>query len=59
MSWCQRIGAGRVWYSALGHESYLHQLPDYRRHLLGVIQTAAGMVDADCRVRRERSSPSG
>lgn len=59
MSWCHRIGAGRVWYSALGHESYLYQVPEYRRHLLGGIQTAAGMVeDTDCRVPGDAPAPS-
>jgi uncharacterized protein len=48
MSWCHEIDAGRVWYSALGHESYLYYLPDYRQHLLGGILTAAGQVAADC-----------
>lgn len=50
MSWCLDVGAGRGWYTALGHESYLYQLPEYRQHLLGGIRTALQVVDADCAV---------
>lgn len=48
MAWCNDIDAGRVWYTALGHEAYLYALPDYRAHLLGGILTAAGRLPAGC-----------
>jgi uncharacterized protein len=50
MSWCHDVGAGRAWYTALGHEPYLYALPDFRQHLADGILTAAGRVDADCSV---------
>lgn len=50
MSWCLDVGAGRAWYSALGHEGYLYRVPQYRRHLLGGILTALQQAEADCRV---------
>lgn len=48
MSWCLDVGEGRGWYTALGHESYLYRLPEYRQHLLGGIRTALQDVEADC-----------
>lgn len=50
MSWCHDVGEGRSWYTALGHEGYLYELPDFRRHLLGGIMTTAGVEEADCAV---------
>lgn len=58
MSWCVDVGAGRGWYSALGHESYLYRLPDHRQHLLGGILTALQQVDADCAVTHEVNGAS-
>ncbi len=49
MSWCHDVGHGRAWYTALGHEAYLYELDDFRRHVLGGILTAARRVEADCR----------
>jgi uncharacterized protein len=50
MSWCHDVDAGRAWYTALGHEIHVYALPEFREHLLGGILTAAGRLDADCRV---------
>ena len=58
MSWCVDVGAGRGWYSALGHESYLYQLADYRQHLLGGILTALQQVDADCSATSPWTAPA-
>jgi uncharacterized protein len=35
MSWTHRVGGGRSWYTALGHEESMYDDKDYRRHLLG------------------------
>lgn len=53
MSWCQDIGRGRSFYTALGHEPYLYLEDWYLRHLLGGIRTAAGRLEADCRTPAE------
>jgi len=40
--WCREQGAGRVFCTALGHASEAYEGPDFRAHLLGGIQWAAG-----------------
>ncbi|MFG2350989.1 ThuA domain-containing protein [Streptomyces phaeochromogenes] len=35
--WCREQGAGRVFYTALGHASEAYEDPDFRQHLLGGI----------------------
>jgi type 1 glutamine amidotransferase len=42
MSWTHRVGDGRVWYTALGHEVNMYLDDSYRRHLRGGILSAAG-----------------
>ncbi|MFD9462723.1 ThuA domain-containing protein [Streptomyces sp. NPDC060027] len=39
--WCRGQGAGRVFYTALGHTSRAYEDPDFRRHLLGGLLWAA------------------
>ncbi|MFE6485017.1 ThuA domain-containing protein [Streptomyces sp. NPDC057757] len=41
--WCREQGAGRVFYTALGHTSEAYEDPDFRAHLLGGITWAAGV----------------
>jgi uncharacterized protein len=48
MAWCHDVGAGHAWYTALGHEIVMYEMPEFRQHVLGGILTAAGRVDADC-----------
>jgi cytochrome c len=45
--WCQEVDGGRSWYTAMGHtnESYADAL--FRLHLLGGIESAAGIA-GDC-----------
>lgn len=50
MSWCHDKFAGRVWYTALGHEVYLYFTPEYQQHLLNGILTAAKRIPASCAV---------
>ncbi|NGO09173.1 ThuA domain-containing protein [Streptomyces sp. HC44] len=42
--WCREQGAGRVFYTALGHASEAYEDPDFRAHLLGGIRWAAGLA---------------
>ncbi|WP_329363064.1 ThuA domain-containing protein [Streptomyces sp. NBC_01483] len=41
--WCREQGAGRVFYTALGHASRAYEDPGFRAHLLGGITWAAGL----------------
>jgi cytochrome c len=44
IAWCQAIDGGRSWYSAMGHTSESYTEPLYRLHLLGGIESAAGIA---------------
>ncbi len=57
MSWCHDRMGGRAWYTALGHEAALYQLPDFRTHVLQGILTAARRVAADCTPREPAPAP--
>src|SRR5262249_43490825 len=48
IAWCQMYDGGRAWYTAGGHtqESYTETL--FRQHLLGGIQFASGIKNANC-----------
>ena len=51
IAWCQRIGGGRSWYTAMGHTAESYAEPLFRLHLLGGIESAAGLPAAgvgDC-----------
>ena len=43
IAWCQEIDDGRSWYTAMGHTSESYAEPLFRLHLLGGIETAAGL----------------
>jgi len=58
MSWCHDKFAGRAWYTGIGHEAYLYQLPEYRAHILGGILTAGRRVEATCEVRERPEAPA-
>ncbi|MGC4767724.1 ThuA domain-containing protein [Micromonospora sp. DT44] len=47
-AWCQDFDGGRSWYTGGGHTRESYAEPEFLNHLLGGIQTAAGVVDADC-----------
>jgi cytochrome c len=47
IAWCQTIDVGRSWYTAMGHTKESYAEPLFRRHLLGGIESAAG-VAGDC-----------
>ena len=43
ISWCQRYDGGRSWYTGMGHTAASFSEQPYLQHLLGGIETAAGM----------------
>lgn len=47
ITWCRRIGEGRMWYTAMGHTESSYSEPLFLQHLLGGIQTAAGFREAE------------
>ncbi|MEE4543369.1 ThuA domain-containing protein [Streptomyces sp. V4-01] len=42
IAWCHRVGAGRAWYTNLGHSVESYADPAFRAHLLGGIRYAMG-----------------
>ena len=51
IAWCKRYDGGRMFYTALGHTDATYTDTNFLKHLLGGMETAAGMtVDADCGV---------
>jgi type 1 glutamine amidotransferase len=44
IAWCQEINGGRSWYTAMGHTSESYAEPLFRLHLLGGIESAAGVA---------------
>ena len=43
ISWCKNYGAGKVFYTALGHEDAVWENQDFQLHLLGGIKWALGL----------------
>ncbi|WP_331973566.1 ThuA domain-containing protein, partial [Actinophytocola sp.] len=54
-TWCQDYDGGRSWYTGLGHTKESYVEPEFLHLLLGGIQTAAGVVPADCAASQDRS----
>ncbi|MFF8347912.1 ThuA domain-containing protein [Cellulosimicrobium funkei] len=48
IAWCQAYDGGRSWYTGGGHTNESYAEPEFLQHLLGGIQTAAGVVPSDC-----------
>ena len=44
IAWCHQIDAGRSWYTAMGHTKESYDEPLFRLHLLGGIESAAGVA---------------
>jgi type 1 glutamine amidotransferase len=42
ITWCRRVGQGRMWYTAMGHTESSFSEPLFVQHLLGGIRLAAG-----------------
>jgi cytochrome c len=43
IAWCQEFDGGRSWYTAMGHTGESYAEPLFRLHLLGGIESAAGL----------------
>ncbi|HEY0450851.1 ThuA domain-containing protein [Actinophytocola sp.] len=54
-TWCQDYDGGRSWYTGLGHTKESFTEPNFVKLLLGGIQTAAGVVAADCSASQDTS----
>ncbi|MDF2849218.1 MAG: hypothetical protein K0R97_3200, partial [Oerskovia sp.] len=55
IAWCQTYEGGRSWYTGGGHTQASYTEPNFVEHLLGGIQTAAGVVDSDCNATQSAS----
>jgi type 1 glutamine amidotransferase len=44
IAWCQDIDSGRSWYTAMGHTTESYAEPLFRLHLLGGIESVAGVA---------------
>ncbi|QDH10819.1 DUF1349 domain-containing protein [Nocardioides dongxiaopingii] len=55
IAWCQDYDGGRSWYTGMGHTEASFLDPKFLGHILGGIQTAAGVVDSDCSATKESS----
>ncbi|OON80883.1 ThuA domain-containing protein [Streptomyces tsukubensis] len=53
ITWCHQQGAGRSFYTGLGHTAESYADEDFRLLLLGGVRYAAGAVGADCGVDGE------
>jgi type 1 glutamine amidotransferase len=40
VAWCREFGQGRVFYTALGHNEYVWEMPEFQQHILGGIEWA-------------------
>ena len=47
-SWCRDYDGGRSWYTGAGHTQESYTDPLFLGHLLGGIETAAGVLKSDC-----------
>ncbi|WP_377268626.1 ThuA domain-containing protein [Peterkaempfera sp. SMS 1(5)a] len=45
--WCRPVGAGRSFFTALGHCDEAYLTPEFRRHLLGGLLWAARLIDGE------------
>ncbi len=48
ISWCRTTEGGRVWATAMGHESASYNEANFRQHVLGGVKWAAGNAAGDC-----------
>jgi hypothetical protein len=46
IAWCRELGQGRVFYTALGHNEYVWEMPAFQRHVLGGIEWALRIAAA-------------
>jgi type 1 glutamine amidotransferase len=48
VAWCHTVGAGRSFYTALGHTTESFSEGPFLDHLLGAIRWASGLEAGDC-----------
>ncbi|MFV2017556.1 ThuA domain-containing protein [Micromonospora sp. LOL_023] len=48
IAWCRDYDGGQSWYTGGGHTNESFAEPEFLDHLLGGIQSVAGVVDSDC-----------
>ncbi|WP_228486377.1 ThuA domain-containing protein [Paludibaculum fermentans] len=58
VSWVKNYGKGRVFYTTLGHVPANWDRPDMQAMMMGAIQWATGLVDADVTPRPMPAGPS-
>jgi type 1 glutamine amidotransferase len=46
IAWCRRVGKGRMWYTAMGHQPEAFEEPMFLRHILGGIESVAARSPA-------------
>jgi type 1 glutamine amidotransferase len=47
VSWCQRVGKGRSFYTSLGHHKEVWMDPRFQAHLVGGLNWALGQAEGD------------
>ena len=57
ITWCRKVGKGRMWYTAMGHTPESFAEPLFRRQILNGIQLAAGWTAGEF-APNERPAPS-
>lgn len=55
IAWCQDYDGGRSWYTGMGHTDASFTDTKFLGHILGGLQTAAGVVDSDCKATLQPS----
>ncbi|WP_265521965.1 ThuA domain-containing protein [Oerskovia flava] len=58
IAWCHAYDGGRSWYTGGGHTNESFTEPEFLEHLLGGLQTAAGVVPSDCSATQSGSYES-
>ncbi len=43
VAWSKMYGKGKVFYTSLGHNEYVWEMPEYQQHILGGIKWATGL----------------
>ena len=57
VAWARKHGKGRVFYTALGHREDVWTMPEFQKMLVGGIQYALGVVQADVRPNVKQVAP--
>jgi type 1 glutamine amidotransferase len=57
VSWVQKVGEGRVFYTTLGHNNHIYWDPLMLKHFLAGIQFASGDIEADMTPSSQISIP--